>query len=85
MEKSIIAVSVKENFSSLIYDKEIGDRVDPNFWDDVQNYLNDCFSEGNHAEGVVGAIKRIAEPLAEYFPISPDDVDEIDNRPEIVD
>jgi uncharacterized membrane protein len=42
-------------------------------------------NQDRHAEGIIQAIETIAAELARYFPRESDDVNELSDKPKIVD
>lgn len=76
----LIFVSIAERYAEVVADSGIDARVGQHVWDGVVRDLtahagDDRLADGFvHATGVVGAV------LAEHFPVTPDDVNELDDH-----
>jgi len=49
-------------------------------WADIKNIMQEKFVRGEFCKGILFGIDEIGKILAQHFPISPDDKNEISNR-----
>ncbi|HVP07306.1 MAG TPA: hypothetical protein VMS71_05635 [Candidatus Acidoferrum sp.] len=81
----LILVSLDENQAAIVADKGIASRLPAEHWDIPHAMVMEGMKKGAHAEGIIRAIESIGEELARYFPHRPDDIDELPDRPTVVD
>jgi len=81
----LIFVSLEEEQASIVADKAIASKVQSNYWDKPQAMIAEAMSKGQHAEGIIQAIEKVAGELANHFPRESDDINELPDAPEIVD
>lgn len=81
---ALIFVSLEENQAAIVVDKGIGSRVEPKFWAEVRDSLVDSIRQGKHAEGIIAAIEIIGARMSEHFPREDDDINELPDKPTIV-
>ena len=62
---------------TVIGDEGIHARVGQAFWDDTARLLATHFSRGDFTGGLVAAIALVGDRLAEHFPWTPGDVNEL--------
>lgn len=65
----------------IVADRGIDARVGAAFWQAVCSRLESAFSEGQYEQGVLRALAEITEALAEHFPATVDNPDELPNAP----
>jgi len=53
---------------AILGDQGINEVVPEGFWDDVRDLMQQHFRQREFAEGIIAAIRRVAEKLAAYFP-----------------
>jgi len=75
----LIYLAIVDKRFAILGDSGINEKVPDGFWDDVRDLMQTKFQEGAIGEGIEQAVLRIGEKLAEFFPRSEDDVDELDN------
>lgn len=68
----------------IVADRGIAARVDPAAWEAVAQAMEAAFREGEFERGALEGIARISDLLAQHFPPSGDNRDELANRPVIV-
>jgi uncharacterized membrane protein len=68
----------------IVADRGIAERVDPAAWEAVAQAMEAAFRQGEFERGALDGIRRIGELLAQSFPGSGDNRDELANRPVIV-
>ena len=64
----------------IMADKGIHEKVSDTTWDEIKNQIQNYFQEGKFAEGLIWGVEEVGKILATYFPIKPDDTNEISNR-----
>ena len=77
----LIYISVAEKDCAIIADKGIAARLDDRYWDEPYAMVHSGLTGGTATDGVIQAVKAMGAKLAEHFPRSPDDTDELPNRP----
>ena len=76
----LIFVSLAERYAEVVADSGIDSHVEQRVWDDVVDALTVNAGDGRLVDGFIEAIDTVGAILAEHFPASPNDVDELDNR-----
>jgi putative membrane protein len=76
----LIFVSLAERYAEVLADSGIDSRVEQDVWDNVVRDLTASAGDGRLIDGFVTAIETVGGVLAEHFPVSPGDTDELDNR-----
>lgn len=64
----------------ILADSGINEKVDQKTWDEIRDKMQEFFKIGKFTEGVVFGINRVGTVLGEYFPIKPDDTNELSNK-----
>ena len=72
----LIYLAYESRKFAIIGDCGINNRVPEGFWDEECDILLKSLKDGNAAEGICRVIARIGKNLAEYFPWTPDDINE---------
>ena len=81
----LIFVSLEEEQAAIVADKGIASKLPPEFWHAPQAMIAVAMNQGKHAEGIIQAIDTIAVELARYFPGETDDINELPDKPKVVD
>jgi putative membrane protein len=76
----LIYVSDAERYAEVIADDGIYAKVTPQVWDELIDALTAHIVTGNRTEGFVAAIETCGKILAEHFPPSTVDQDELPNH-----
>ena len=76
----LIFVSVAERYGEIIADEGIYQKVSPDVWDQALAALLGHLKKKEVEEGFVAAIKLSADVLAEHFPFSEADENELPNH-----
>jgi putative membrane protein len=76
----LLYLSLAEHRAEIIADGAINAKVTPETWGDAMAALIDAVKEGRPADGMVASIGKIGQVLAEHFPRSPDDTNELPDR-----
>jgi putative membrane protein len=76
----LILVSLLEHRVIVLADRGINEKVAPGTWDEVVQMLTAGLKSGNACDAFCRAIERCGAILAQHFPRSADDVDELANK-----
>jgi len=76
----LILVSLLEHRVEVLADRGINEKVSPGTWDEIVQIVTTALKSGTACEGFCKAIERCGEILAQHFPRSPDDKDELANK-----
>jgi putative membrane protein len=76
----LIFVSLLEHRVVVLADRGIHTKVQQGTWDEVVQIVISGLKSGKPCDAFCKAIERCGEILAEHFPRSPDDKDELSNR-----
>lgn len=76
----LLYLSLAEHRAEIVADRAIVAKVSPDAWGAAMALLIDGCRAGRPADGLVAAVDAIGEVLAEHFPRSGTDPDEIPNR-----
>ena len=76
----LLYLSLDEHRAEIIADAAIHDRVPDGVWGAAMAALIGPLHEGRAAEGMVAAVGQIGLVLAEHFPRTPGDVNELPDR-----
>ena len=64
----------------ILADDNINKLTGEQVWADIKNIMQGKFVRGEFCKGILFGIDEIGKILAQHFPISPDDKNEISNR-----
>lgn len=76
----LIFVSLLEHRVVVLADRGIHTKVQPGTWDEVVRIVTAGLKSGKPCDAFCKAIERCGAILAQHFPRSPDDKDELSNR-----
>jgi putative membrane protein len=76
----LVFVSIAERYAEVIADSGIDSRVGQHVWDGVVRDLIAQAGNDRLAEGFIRAIESVGSVLAEHFPVSPGDSNELDDH-----
>ena len=76
----LIYLAVKDKVFAIIGDEGINKVVEKTFWNDVKDLMSAQFAHGNFCQGLVDGIERCGEKLKIFFPIQPNDVNELSDE-----
>jgi uncharacterized membrane protein len=64
----LILVAPASRSFAVVGDEGLDHVCVPGFWDGVVESMREAFREGRFTEGIVAAVTRVGEVLAEHFP-----------------
>jgi putative membrane protein len=76
----LIFASLLEHRVVVLADRGINEKVAAGTWDEIVNTITEGLKSGNGCDGFCKAIERCGEILAQHFPRSADDRDELPNK-----
>jgi putative membrane protein len=76
----LILASLLEHHVVVLADRGINEKVEPGTWNQVVDLVTSGLGSGDACEAFCRAIGRCGEILAQHFPRSPDDRDELPNK-----
>ncbi|MGC7559393.1 TPM domain-containing protein [Pasteurella sp. PK-2025] len=76
----LIYVAWKSHQCAIIGDQGIHQYVGDLFWRQQCELMVKSFRQEGYTQGIMAAIENIGKELANYFPIQPDDKNELDNE-----
>jgi putative membrane protein len=76
----LLYLSLAEHRAEIVADAAINAKVTPETWGEAMATLVSAVRDGRPADGMVAAVEKIGQVLAEHFPRSPDDTNELPDR-----
>ncbi len=76
----LIYLSLAERRAEIVADEAIHKLTDEHTWGEAMHVLIEQVREGRAGDGIVAAIERVGAVLAEHFPRSADDSNEIPDK-----
>lgn len=76
----LIYVSLDEHHAEIIADAAIASKVAPETWGHAMKAMLDPLRAGNTAQGIAAAVAEVGTVLAQHFPRSEDDANELPDR-----
>lgn len=76
----LLYLSLAEHRAEIVADEAIHSRVAPELWGEAMAVLIERTRDGRPGEGIAAAVERIGTVLAEHFPRSEGDVNELPDR-----
>ncbi|MDG6894154.1 TPM domain-containing protein [Volucribacter amazonae] len=76
----LIYVAFDDHLCGVLGDKGIHQYVGNGFWQQVNQQMIEHFKQQQYTQGIICALEVIGTELAKYFPIQPDDVNELPNE-----
>lgn len=80
----LIFVSLEEDEAAIVADKGIASKVAPDYWQPLHATLVDALKQGKHAEGIIRTIETVGAEMAKHFPREDGDINELPDKPTIV-
>jgi putative membrane protein len=79
----LIFVSMAEREAAVVADVAVAEKLAVDYWNKPYRTIMRGIQDNRYAEGLIEAIGEIGSQLTSYFPRSPDDENELPNRPVI--
>jgi len=76
----LLYITLKEHKFYILADSGINDKVEQSVWDEIRDNMQSSFKDGNYLEGVTKTIESVGKVLGNFFPIKPDDTNELSNK-----
>lgn len=76
----LLYLSMREHRAEIVADEAIAGKVDAEVWGKAMADMLGEIRQGHVAEGLAAGIRDVGEVLAEHFPRSDDDVNELPDR-----
>lgn len=76
----LLFVSAAEHYAEVVADEGIAARVDEGAWRDIIVALVEAIQGGRAADGILAAVRRVGQILAEHVPPRGEDADELPNK-----
>jgi uncharacterized membrane protein len=76
----LIYVAVTDRKFAILGDAGINSKVPEGFWDQIKETVASHFTNNDYVGGLTKGIGMIGEKLKIYFPVMPDDVNELSNE-----
>ena len=73
----LIFVAPRAHKFAVVGDKAIHEKCGDEFWQRIVTAMHDCFRENKFTEGIVGAITIVGDMLAQHFPKTSSDANEL--------
>ena len=75
----LVLISVFERRVWILADRGINAKVAEDQWDDIVTMITEGIKQQRPADAICAAVEKIGDLLEAYFPIKPDDTDELKN------
>jgi putative membrane protein len=76
----LIFVSIAERYAQVVADSGIDAKVGQHVWDGVVRELTAAAGDDCLADGFIKAVEQVGAVLAEHFPVTPGDSNELDDH-----
>lgn len=76
----LIYLAFNPQLIAVVGDQGIHQRVGNEFWQTVYQAMKEQCQQGNYTQGICDGIAQVQAQLAAYFPIQPNDVNELANE-----
>lgn len=76
----LIYVALDDHKFAIIGDVGINQKVPDDFWESTASEMTARFKEGEILEGIIIGIHHAGEQLAEFFPYTDDDINELSDE-----
>ena len=76
----LLYLLLKERQFYILADSGINEKVKQETWDKVRDEMQNEFRDGQFSKGMQLGIEKVGKILGEYFPIKPDDTNELSNK-----
>lgn len=76
----LIYLSMREHRAEIVADEAIASKVEPETWGDAMAAMLAHIREDRLADGMIAAVERVGAVLAEHFPRTENDTNELPDR-----
>jgi putative membrane protein len=76
----LIYLSMREHRAEILADEAIASKVSPETWGEAMAAMLLHIKDGRVADGMIAAVERVGAVLAEHFPRTEDDTNELPDR-----
>ena len=76
----VIYLSMQEHRAEIVADQAIVEKVEPEVWGDAMAAMLERIRQGDIAGGIVAAVDKVGDVLAQHFPRAEDDQNELPDR-----
>lgn len=76
----LILLALRQKKFQILADFGIHQKVGQATWDGIAQKMSELFKEGQFCGGICAGIQEAGEILAKYFPVKPDDSDELSDE-----
>lgn len=76
----LLYMLLKEKQFYILADSGINEKVEQTTWNDLRDKMQIEFKDGHFLEGLLFGIEKVGNILGKYFPIKPDDTNELSNK-----
>lgn len=73
----LLYLAVKNRRFAIFADKGIHEGVPPDFWDNLVREVSAIFQKNALTDGICSGINFIGNALKQYFPVQPDEINEL--------
>lgn len=75
----LIYIILAERQFYILADSGINSKVESNTWEVIKDKMQNNFRSGEFCKGILNAVDEVGNILSRFFPIKPDDTNEISN------
>lgn len=76
----LLLISFYDRKLAILGDKAINEKLPENFWNETKEEIISYFKLEQYLEGICYGVNKIGAKLKSFFPIKPDDINELDNE-----
>lgn len=76
----LIFILLEKRRFYILADEGINNKVAVDTWEGIKDEMQQMFFKGNFSKGIINAVEKVGNILRTYFPVKPDDKNELPNR-----
>ncbi|MCA2004225.1 MAG: TPM domain-containing protein [Ignavibacterium sp.] len=76
----LIFILLSDKQFYILADTKISEKIAQKTFDEIAEKMSNAFRSGKFSEGIIECINSLSEILTAFFPVLPDDVNEIPNK-----
>ncbi len=76
----LIFIALESRYFAILGDSGIHHQVGGSYWSEARDKMESYFSKYQIKEGIVAGILSVGDKLKTYFPVNPDDKNELSNK-----